>query len=120
MTIQEPETSKLEPIDPTGLWRLTFWMAYVLGTLTLLFSWLLSLVPRLPHGADFTLDYIVRSCAGGLMLISILMARRLWNIKNPLLDQSSMKAMRLVLLFAWVELAIALAGLVGIALIRRA
>ena len=120
MTIQERETDKPESIDPTGLWRLMFWLVYVLGTFTLLFSWLLSLVPRPLHGADFTLDYIVRSCAGGLALVSILMARRLWNIKNPLVNRGPMKAMQLVVLIAWVELAIALAGLVGHALIRRA
>ena len=120
MTTQERETGKPELIDPTGLWRLMFWLVYVLGTLSLIVSWLLSLVPRPVHDADFTLDYVIRSCAGGLALVSILMARWLWNIKNPLANEGPLKAMQLVVLIAWVELAIALAGLVGIALIRRA
>jgi hypothetical protein len=110
------QASTTEPIDPT---RFVFWLAFVLGSLNLLFSWLLARVPRPLHGADFRLDYTVRSSVAVLMLVSIVMARWLWKIGNPLFQGGSSTLMRVVLCVAWIEVAVALIGVVGIALSRR-
>jgi hypothetical protein len=113
--LAENENEMPESIDPSGFWRFVFWLAYVLGTLSLLFSWLLSQVPRPRHGADLTGDYVFRSCAAVLLLISILMARWIWKIRNPLSDRGRAIAMRVALFIAWIELAIAFIGIIGIA-----
>jgi hypothetical protein len=99
--------------------RTAFWMAYVLGILILLSSFLLAQVPRPLHGGDFTLDYAVRSLAAGFLLTAILMARRLWKINDLIPRQGPVSAMRLVLLTAWVGLVIALGGIIGLAISRR-
>ena len=57
------ESIDVESTDPSGLWRFVFWLAFVLGTLALAFSWLLAQVPTPRRGADMRLDYIVRSIA---------------------------------------------------------
>jgi hypothetical protein len=112
---EENENETPESIDPSGFRRLVFWLSYVFGTLILAFSWLLAQVPQPLHGADLSGDYAVRSCAAGLMLISILMARWVWKIRNPLSDRGRATAMRVVLFIAWIELAIACIGIIGIA-----
>jgi hypothetical protein len=111
---KENESEMPESIDPTGFWRFIFWLVYVIGTLVLLFSWLLSMVP----GEVLTGDIIVRSCAAGLMLASILMARWLWKIRNPIPDQGSATVMQVVLLIAWAELGFAIFGIIGMATFR--
>jgi hypothetical protein len=116
MGLSEIQDRSPESIDPTGLWRLVFWLAFVIGSLGLLFSWLLAQVPRLPHGADYGLDYLVRSCAAALMLVSIGMARWLWKINH---GSPGRGAMQIVQLIAWVELIIAICGIVGLAVSRH-
>ena len=112
------ESPSQESTDPTGFWRFVFWLTYVLGTLCLLLSWLLSQVPT-SRGADLTGDLLIRSSAAGLMLISILMARHLWKIKNPLTDGFPQTAMDFVLSLAWFELLIATSGVIGLAIFRH-
>ena len=103
-----------ESVDPTGFWRFVFWLALVLGTLSLLLAWGLTYVPEPDFHGDFRLDYIVRSCSAALALVSILMARWLWGIKNPLVGEQPITGMRLVLCFAWVEAALAVIGIIGL------
>ena len=114
----EPEDETPGSIDPTGIWRLVFWLTYVIGNLVLLFSFLLAMVPRSLHDANFTSDYVIRSIVAGFMLISILMARWLWKIRNPLTDRGPAVAMRVVLFVAWAELAFALYLIIGLAIFQ--
>jgi hypothetical protein len=116
--VGELENKAPESIDPTGFWRFLFWLAFVLGNLALAFSLLLAQVPRGLHDMDFLLDYAFRSSAAGIMLISILMARWLWGIKNPITDKGSATAIRFVLCTVWVEGAIAVIGIIGIAIFQ--
>jgi hypothetical protein len=99
--------------------RIIFWTTYVLGILILLFSFLLAQVPQPPHRGDFTLDYAVRSLAAGFLLTAILLARRLWNINDPIPSRGRVSARGLVFLTAWVGLVIAVAGVIGLAIARR-
>jgi hypothetical protein len=117
MTLKEKQNETPESVDPSGFWRFVFWLTFVLGNLVLVFAFLLSMVPRPLHDENFTLDYIVRSFVVGLMLISILMARWLWKIKSPI-PRGPLAAMNYVLLFAWIELAMAVYGIVGLAAYR--
>jgi hypothetical protein len=113
-----PEKNKNETpesIDPSGFRRLAFWLTYVFGTLGLAFSWLLAQVPQPRHGADLSGDFALRSGVAVLMLISILMARWIWKIKNPVSKESPVTAMRVVLLIAWIELGIGFIGAIGVA-----
>ena|SRR5260221_9849212 len=116
--LEENENTTPESIDPSGFWRFVFWLTYVLGTLSLAFSWLLAQVPRPLHGADLRGDYAFRTCTAGLMLISILMARWIWKIRNPLTDRGPATPLRVVLSIAWVELGIASIGIIGIAVFQ--
>jgi hypothetical protein len=113
MGLNERDNSAPGSIDPTGLWRLVFWLAFVFGNLSLLFSWLLAQVPLPRYGADLRLDYAVRTSVAVLMLTSILMARWIWKINNPIRDHDRVTAIRLVLLLAWFELVIATYGIVA-------
>jgi hypothetical protein len=108
-----------ELVDPTGFWRFVFWLVFVLGNLALAFAWLLAQAPRPLHGADLRLDYAVRAGIVAFMLVSILMARRIWKINTPNLDQEPGIAMNLVVLVAWFELVAALCGIVVVAMFRR-
>jgi hypothetical protein len=101
-------------IDLSGIWRLVFWLTYVLGNLVLAFSFLLAMVPG-PRHPDFTPTYIIRSVAAGLMLISILMARWIWKIRYPLSYQGVAIAMRIVIFVAWAEFAFAVYLIIGLA-----
>jgi hypothetical protein len=109
----------VEANDPTGWWRFFFWSAYVLGTMSLLFSWLLAQVPQPSHGGHWGLDYAFRSCVVGLMMASILIARRVWKLNTVFPDQSPVRAMQIVLLIAYAELAMGLVGIIGLAVGRR-
>jgi len=112
---QEPHTA--ESVDPTGFWRFLFWLAYVFGTLSLFFSWLYAQVPHGRH-ADLTLDFVFRASAAGLMLVSILMGKWIWRITKPLSGQDGFTPIRVVFLFAWIELAIAIYWVIGVAIVR--
>lgn len=116
MRLGENENRSPESIDPTGLWRLAFWLTFVLGSLSLLASWLFAQLPRLPHGADLRPHYITRSCAAVLTLTSIIMARRIWRIAP---DGPVRPPMQIVQLIAWVELIIAVVGIIGVAVSRN-
>jgi hypothetical protein len=107
-----------ESIDPSGLWRFGFWFCYVLGSLSLLFSWLLSQVPR-SRGEDMWPHYVVRFCAAVLMLAAILLARRIWKIGKVTPDEDPVTAMQVVVLLGWGELVIALLGIIVLAASRR-
>jgi hypothetical protein len=102
-------------IDPSGIWRLLFWLTYVLGNLVLLFSFLLAMVPGRP---DFLSEYLIRSTIAGLMLTSILMARWIWRIKNLLSGRGAASAMRIVVFVAWSELAFALYLIIYLAIFQ--
>jgi hypothetical protein len=104
-------------IDPTGILRLVFWLTYVAGTLIFLYSWLLAMVMPPPPVHDFTFVYFVRACTVGPMLISILMARWIWKIRNPL-SYRGQAAMRIVLFIAWGELGISLFLAIALAIFR--
>jgi hypothetical protein len=118
MAFDENENRASE-IDPTGLWRLAFWLAFVLGNLSLLFSWLLAQVPRPIHGADLHLDYAVRSCSALFFLISILMARWIWKIDSLVPEQSPVRAIHIVVLVAWIGVVIAILGTMEMAVFRH-
>ena len=117
MSLEEKQNETPESIDPSGFWRFVFWLTYVLGNLILIVALLLSMVPRPLHNENFTPDYIVRSLVAGLMLISILMARRLWKITSPI-PRGPLAVMNYVLLAGWIELAMAVYGIVGLAFRR--
>jgi hypothetical protein len=104
-----------ESTDPSGVRRFIFWVAYVLGTLSLLFSWALAQVPEPRHDRHLVLDFAVRSCAGCLILTAILLARRIWRITNPLSRRSPASAIRVFLLMVWIELVVAFVGVIGVA-----
>jgi hypothetical protein len=101
-----------DSIDPTGFWRFVFWLVLVLGALSLLLEWGLTWVPRPAHD-DHTPDYIILSCSAALTLISILMGRWLWGIKNPFVEQQPITGMRLVLRLAWFLEAMAVIWVIG-------
>jgi len=104
-------------IDPTGMWRFVFWLIFVLGNFVLAFSFLLAMVPS-PHRPDFTSQYIIRGIVAGLMVISILMARWIWKIRDPESDRKAAIGMRIVLFVAWAELAISAYLILGLATIQ--
>lgn len=111
-----------ELIAPTDIRRFAFWSAYVLGSLTLALTWLLAHVPSQRHGADMRLDFALRACTVAFMLASILMARRIWKTNKSVTDdrgQGQIAVMQIVLAIAWIELAVALCGIVGIAIFRH-
>lgn len=101
-------------IDPTGMWRLVFWLTFVLGNLVLVFSFLLAMVPS-PRHPDLALWYIIRLIDAGLILISILMAGWIWKIRNPLSVRKVAPGLRVVLFVAWTELTFAVYLILGLA-----
>jgi hypothetical protein len=107
-----------EPVSPTGPRVVVFWVAYALGTLTLIFSFLLAQVPRSRHGADFTLDYICWSVAGVLLLASLCVARYTWSFWNPLRWHGMPSAIQLFVGVAWVEFALSIYGILSFATSR--
>jgi hypothetical protein len=102
-----------EPVRPSVSRVALFWTAYVLGTLTLLFSFLLAQVPRPRHGADFTLDYISWAVAGFFLVACLVTAKYSWNFWNPLKQDAPLRPARLLIGAAWVELAFLLYGIIG-------
>jgi hypothetical protein len=91
-------------IDPTGPWRLLFWLLWVSGTAVLLISWGLLLVP---HRADAG-DLLVRFSAAALLLFAVLISTWIWRT-----DQRT--KMRAFMAVVWVELALALIEAAGTA-----
>ncbi len=72
------------------------------------------MVPRSLHEPDLNPDLVFRSAAAGLSLIAILMARRIWKIRNPLAARDPWTPVQFVLVFIWFELIIAFIGVLGI------
>src|ERR1700730_8625896 len=94
-----PDTENPGPelIDPTGLLRLLFWLIWLAGTVLLLITWLLVMVP----GHVSIMDLSFRASAAGLLLTATLLAGWLWKFRSPL--------MRAFVLVVWIELIIAVA-----------
>jgi hypothetical protein len=103
-----------------GFRQFVFWGTYVLGSLCLGFSWLLAQVPRPLGRPDLRLDYVVRSGAAFLLLICVLSAKRLWYVRNPVLDtlNGPGAVTKAVLGAAWFELALSLCWIVILAIFR--
>jgi hypothetical protein len=97
-------------IDPTGLWRFLFWLLYVIGSLALIFSWMLAMVPepRSVQPGVFLPDLIVRSCSAVLLALVVVLARWLWKIRNPFSPSGPERPMQAFMVLVWLELAIAL------------
>jgi hypothetical protein len=109
-----------EASDHMVLKRTLFWTTYVLGTLTLLFSFLLAQVPRPRHGADFTLDYVCWSLAALFLVASLVAAKYTWSSAwNPLKWGRASSRIQLFLGAAWVELAFSIYGILSFAMSRR-
>lgn len=117
MLTDPKETQLSDSPDRTVFKRAVFWTAYILGTLALLFSFLLAQVPR-GRNTDFTLDYICWSVAGSLLLISLVAAKFAWSIWNPLKWRGVSSPAQLFIGAAWVELAFSLYGILSFATSR--
>jgi hypothetical protein len=122
MVSQEYELNSPGAVDPSGLWRFIFWLAFVSGSLILGFFLLMSQVgpPPPSRRGDMRLYYAAWSCLTALMLLSIRMARWIWKIRNPIPvpGRAVRPAMYMVVLIAWVELVLGLVGIIGVAVYR--
>jgi hypothetical protein len=120
----KPDESSTTPesIDPTGLWRLLFWLLYVVGSLALIFSWMLAMVPepRSVQPGIYLPDLIVRSCSAVLLAFVVLLARWFWKIRNPFSPSGAERLMRAFMVLVWLELAIALVEAAGTAIFLAA
>lgn len=107
------ESHTPDSVDPTmTLLRLLFWFVYGVGTLILLVTWLLLMVPG-PIGKG---DLILRSSAAALLLIAIVLAGWLWKLRNPFPLSAPRRLLRGFVLIVWIELIIALVEASGTAL----
>jgi hypothetical protein len=107
----------LSPI-PSILVQLAFWGAYLLGSLSLVFSWLLAQVPRPLNGADLRLDYVVRSTAVLFLLMCILCANRLRNVQDSTSEGGLGIAMQIALGAALLEFVFSLYWVIILATYR--
>ena len=107
-----------ESTTPRVFKRSVFWIAYVLGTLILVFAFLLAQVPRPRHGADFILDYVCWSLAAGFLVVSLVAAKFTCGSWNPLKWRGVSSPSQLFIGAAWVELALLLYGVIGFATSR--
>ena len=108
----EPEGGEFAEAIPFR--KVLFWLTYGLGIVFLVLSWLLSQVPRPSHGANLGGDFAFRSCAAATFLVTVLLGRWVWRIRNPFYTQHSSMAVRLALCTAWIGLLLAFVGLIGI------
>ncbi len=106
-----------ESKTPSSFERAAFWTAYVLGTLILVFAFLLAQAPR-GHNRDFTLDYICWSSSAVLMLTCILVARHIRNSGHSITERASGIAEYVVTGAAWLELAFSFYGIISFATSR--
>ncbi len=106
-----------EPKNASSFGRVAFWTAYVLGTLILVFAFLLAQVPR-GHNRDFTLDYICWSSSALLMITCILVARHIRKKGHNISDRASGVVEYVVTGAAWIELAFSLYGIISFATSR--
>ena len=100
--------------DRIALKRAMFWTAYILGTLILLFSFLLAQAPR-GRNADFTLDYVCWSLAASFLVASLVAAKFSWSSWNPLKWREVSSLAQLFIGAAWVELALSIYGILSFA-----
>jgi len=107
-----------EPSTRTVFKRALFWIAYVIGTVALLFSFLLAQVPRPRHGGNFTLDSVCWSLAASFLLVSLVVAKSIWSTWNPFKWRGVSNPAQLFVGAAWVELAFVLYGIIGFATSR--
>ena len=91
-----------------------FWTAYILGTLILLFSFLLAQAPR-GRNTDFTLDYVCWLLAASFLVVSLVAAKFTWNSWNPLKWREVSSLTQLFIGAAWVELAFSVYGILSFA-----
>ena len=101
--------------EPSDFQRIVFWSLYILGSLTLAFTWLLGHAPHPIHGGDMRPDYAGRGCAIALLLVSIFLARKMWRIKT-LIPQGPLSTIQIILVIAWIEIGFAVLGIVSIAI----
>jgi len=99
---------------PSIFERTVFWTAYALGTLILVFAFLLAQVPR-GHNRDFTLDYVCWSSSTVLMLTCILVARHIRSSGHNISESASGMVEYVVTGAAWLELAFSLFGIISFA-----
>jgi hypothetical protein len=104
-----------ESTAPRVFERATFWTVFVLGTLILVFAFLLAQVPRPRHGGNFVLDYTCWSSSLVLMLVCVLLARRIRKNANGSGQKIGSLVELIVTGAAWFEMAFALYGIISIA-----
>jgi hypothetical protein len=109
--------SESESTTPRVLERSVFWIAYVLGTLILVFAFLLAQAPR-GGNKDFILDYICWSSSGSLMITCILVARHVRKKGRNITQIAAGVGEYVVTGAAWVELAFSLYGILSFATSR--
>jgi hypothetical protein len=116
MVMRDYKLNSPGAVDPSGFWRFIFWLTFVFGNLTIAFCWLLAHVP----GKDMRLNLAALSCLVFFMFVSILMARWIWKIRNPIPvpGRAVRPAMYMIVLIAWVELVLGLVGIIGVAVYR--
>src|SRR5258707_4374311 len=86
-----------------------FWIANVVGALTVAFGLLLSQVPRPRHGADFRIDYLCWSFAIVVLLVGLLSGRRMWGRWFPSDDAG--RATRAAYCATWIALSLSVYAL---------
>ena len=106
-------TEMTQESSRTGLKSAVFWMSYVLGTLVMVFSFLLAQVPRPRHGASFSLDYLCWSSAAVLLLICILTGRGIWKGSHKADQKGPPVAQYVVIGAACLQLAFSLYGILS-------
>jgi hypothetical protein len=108
------EANMTESPDRTVFKRGMFWTAYILGTLTMFFSFLLAQVPR-GRNVDFTLDYVCWSLAASFLVGSLVAAKFTWSSWNPLKTREASIFSQMFIGVAWIELAISIYGILSFA-----
>ena len=103
--------------DRTTIKRAIFWTAHILGTLILLFSFLLAQAPR-GRNVDFTLDYLCWSVAAGFLVVSLVAAKSIWSRWNPLKWGEASRVAQFFIGAAWLELAFSIYGILSFATSR--
>jgi hypothetical protein len=101
----------------TSFKRAMFWTAFILGTLILLFSFLLAQAPR-GRNADFTLDYVCWSVAASLLVVSLVTAKLTWSNWNPLKWRDVPSLAQVFVGAARLELAFSIYGILSFATSR--
>jgi cytochrome b561 len=101
-------------VEPVSMKRVLFWASFVLATIAFVFGLLLAQVPRPRHNADFRLDLMVWSSCSCLLLIALLLARKILDVKNWEKDGTPIGAYRLFSFLAFSELLFCLYAVVSL------